>query len=110
RLTAGDGALSTRDSVQITVRPAPIVVERRVAASSDDAEEPASGGQINLTSPDLQLINDTADQLVGIRFPYLAVPRGATYTNTWIQFEATGAQTSATSLTIRAQAADNAGT
>jgi hypothetical protein len=110
RLTASDGAQSTRDSVQVTVRPAPIVVERRVAASSDDAEEPASGGQINLTSPDLQLINDTVDQLVGIRFPNLAVPRGATITNAWIQFEATGVQTSATSLTIRAQAADNAGT
>ena len=109
-LAANDGALSTSDTVQVTVAAAPAPgsgsTERRIAASSDDAEESATGS-LSLSSTDLELVNDGSDQTVGLRFPSLALPAGATITRAWVQFEADEAQSVATTLTIAGQAADN---
>ena len=84
-----------------------------IAASSDDVEE-SSSNVVNLTSTDLELVNDAAagagDQTIGLRFAGLPVPVGAYIVSATIQFTADEAQTNATSLTIRAQAADNAPT
>jgi hypothetical protein len=109
RLTASDGALSSSDTVQVTVQPAPVTavtVERRIATSSDDAEESATGTLL-LGSSDLELVYDGSNQWVGMRFTGLAIPRGATIAKAYVQFEAKETQSEATSLTIRAQAADN---
>jgi hypothetical protein len=63
----------------------PTVIDVRVAASSDDAEE-SSGGSVSLTSSDLELVTDgTVVQTVGVRFRSLAIPKGATITAAWIQ-------------------------
>jgi uncharacterized protein YjiK len=84
--------------------------DARVAASSDDAEE-APSGSMSLTSSDLELVTDGSTvQTVGVRFAGVAVPRGAKITSVYIQFVADESQSEATSLSIRAQAADNAAT
>jgi hypothetical protein len=113
RLTANDGALAASDDVTITVNAAgaATIVESRVAVGSDDAEENNATGAVNLTSSDLEFVTDgTIIQTVGMRFQSLAVPAGATITNAYIQFTVDEAQSEATTLTIKAEAADNPAT
>ncbi len=109
RLTASDSALSAHDDVAVTVTEpsAGSTVDVRISAGSDDAEQSATGG-VSLTSSDLELVNDGTNQTVGLRFPGVNLPRGATITRAWVQFQADEANTEATTLTIRGQAADNA--
>jgi hypothetical protein len=86
------------------------VTEARAATSSDDAEERASGA-VSLDSSDLELVADGSSvQTVGVRFPSLSVPRGATIVRAWIQFTTDEAKTGVTNLTLAAQASDNAPT
>jgi hypothetical protein len=84
-----------------------------LAASADDAEQSAAGA-VNLTSTDLELVNDDAsgagNQLIGLRFTGLAIPPGAIVTNATIQFTADEAQSEATQIQIQAEAADDAAT
>jgi hypothetical protein len=111
RLTASDSALSTSDDVQITVTNTPTIIERAVAAGTDDAEE-LTDGFMNLTSTDLELVNDgTNNQRVGMRFVNLSIPRNATITRAYVQFtvdEAVGS--TGLSLTIKGFAQDNTAT
>jgi hypothetical protein len=114
RLTASDGAVTRSDQVTVTVQTASggtvLTTELRVAASSDDAEQRLSGN-MNLKSSDLELIQDnSSEQLVGIRFAGLQIPAGATITNAYVQFTTDEVSLDATSLSIRAQAVDNAST
>jgi hypothetical protein len=78
------------------VAPAP-VNEWRIAADSDDAEEDVGGSaafEIDLTSSDLELMydNNPADpldeQVVGLRFVGIPIPKGSTITEAWVQFDA----------------------
>jgi hypothetical protein len=111
RLTADDGALSASDDVTITVNPqGPSSIGVRVAAGADDAEELNSTGKPNLTSTDLELVTDGSVQTVGLRFANLAIPKGRQITNAYVQFTADESQSVATTLSIQAQAADNAAT
>ena len=69
------------------------VVESRVAASSDDAEEwpLLEGGKMDsLTSSDLELGYEKGVDLqtVGIRLLDIQIPQGATITSAWVQFDA----------------------
>ena len=113
RLTGSDGELSASDTVGVTVAAAGgggtvTVTEARVSAGNDDAEQSTSGS-VNLTSSDLELVTDgNTVQTVGMRFPALAVPAGATVVRAWIQFSTDEVTSAATNLTIAAQAADNA--
>jgi len=88
---------------------APVTFERRVVASADDAEESASGGMY-LNSSDLELVKDGNNQQVGVRFTNVTVPKGATITSAYLQFEAKETQSEATNLAVQGQAADNATT
>jgi hypothetical protein len=106
RLSASDGDLNAWDEMTVTVDPAPLVVDVRVGASSDDAEESASGS-VGLGSSDLELTQESTQQTVGMRFNGIAVPPGATVTSAWIQFQVDETDSQATSLTIQAEAADN---
>ena len=85
------------------------MVERRVATSTDDAEEAASGSMY-LTSTDLELVFDTSNQTVGMRWTNLLIPTGSTITAAWIQFTAEETRSETTSVVIRGVAADNAAT
>ena len=96
-----DTALAT-----ITVNPAaPMTIEVRVAASTDDAEEKSTGG-MRLTSSDLEFVYDTGDQTVGMRFNAVEVPQGATITSAYIQFQVDEVNTVDTNLSIQGQASD----
>lgn len=84
-------------------------VDVRVRAGADDAEESVATGAVNLTNGDLEMVTDgAAQQVVGLRFSAVAIPADATVTQAWIQFTADEAQSVATALSVRAQAADNA--
>jgi hypothetical protein len=62
-------------------------VSVRIANSSDDAEERTSG-YVKLNSTDLELGQAGGkDQTVGVRFPGLDIPAGATIVNAYIEFE-----------------------
>ncbi len=108
RLTADDGALTASDEVTITVTSVggDETVEVRVATGSDDAEEEASGA-VGDGSSDLELIRESSDQVVGLRFTGVGVPRGATITGAHIQFTTDETTDEATSLLIEGQAADD---
>lgn len=58
-----------------------------VSASSDDAEEELTSGEMDLSSSDLELIYDGGNQLVGIRFNNVAIPQDATIHRAYIQFQ-----------------------
>ena len=86
-------------------------VEVRVTADSDDAEEKLSNGSVSLIGNDLDLIEaGGSEQEVGLRFPNVAVPVGATITNVYIEFTANKSDSDVTNLTFRGEAVDNAGT
>lgn len=112
RLTASDGAVSNFDEVSIQVAAAPggggaTVFEKRVTAGSDDTEQAVTGAN-ELTSSDLELTTDgTRQQVVGMRFTGVTVPAGATVTDAWIQFRVDEVSAGASSMTVRAEAADN---
>ena len=59
-------------------------VEQRVVASSDDAEA-SSSGSMYLNSSDLELVFDTSNQTVGMRWTSLLIPPGSTPDNTEAQ-------------------------
>ncbi len=114
QLSATDGALTATDQVAVTVLAAgggsSGSFEKRVAAGSDDAEQRLTGST-SLSSSDLELTTDgTTQQVVGMRFTNVAVPRGATVTNAYLQFQVDEVSTGAASLTVRAENSDNAPT
>jgi hypothetical protein len=80
-------------------------VDITISANSDDAEEDTADGSMYLGSSDLELIMDgTAHQTIGLRFPGVAIDQGATITSAYVEFtvqEATKAD--ATSLTFYGQ-------
>ncbi|MBN1673309.1 MAG: hypothetical protein JXR37_19845, partial [Kiritimatiellae bacterium] len=84
-------------------------LEIRVAVSSDDAEEGPDSG-MHLASSDLELVEDGGIQTVGIRFPGVGVPRGATIVKAYVQFKTDETGSAPTTLRIQGQAADNAAT
>jgi len=68
------------------------MIDRRVAAGSDDAEEHVleEGKMEGLSSSDLELgfESGTSLQTIGIRLLDIQVPQGAKITSAWVQFDA----------------------
>ena len=87
----------------------PTVLEVRVDASSDDAEE-REGGNVSLGSSDLELVFDGDDQTVGVRFTGIGVPQGATIVDAYVQFQADETDSGQTDLTITGEDVNNAAT
>ena len=88
----GTGEATTGPTWTFTTGEVPVppsgTVEARVSQSSDDAEERVSGGAVNLSSTDLELVRDGSnDQFVGMRFQNVTVPIGATITSAYLEFE-----------------------
>lgn len=82
-----------------------------VGIGSDDAEEDIIDGRISLSSSDLELIRDgSTEQLVGVRFQGLNIPRGANIANAYIQYTADENNTEQTDLTVFGEASTNAET
>lgn len=89
-------------------------VTSQVNSGSDDVEEEVATGTMDLTSSDLELINDQSfrgPQLVGVRFTAVNVPQGATINSAFVQFDCddgdVGFDTPTADLVIKAQAADD---
>lgn len=111
RLSADDGQLSSNDTVTVTVvdEVGGGVVDARVATGSDDAEQYTSGStNVRLTSIDLELGVESAEQLVGIRFSGVDIPNGATITRAHVQFKVNEADSSASSIAVQGEARPNA--
>ncbi|MGH8968958.1 MAG: PKD domain-containing protein, partial [Actinomycetes bacterium] len=109
--TAGLSSTAT-DTVTVT---APggggqVTLDLPLSASTDDAEE-SSTGVMDINSSDIELVMEGGGpQTVGLRFAGLTVPSGATITNAYVQFQVDEIGTSAGSLTVAGQDADNATT
>lgn len=89
-------------------------VTSRIANATDDAEEMRSG-YVKVNSTDLELGQARGkDQTVGVRFPGLDIPPGATIVNAYIEFVAEDADIEdnglPTSLLFHGEASANAAT
>ncbi len=82
--------------------------EARVSSNRDNAEERKSGLVVN-TSTDLELTHDTkrGQQLVGLRFNNVKVPRGADIKDAYIQFKADETDSGYVKVRIRAHDTDD---
>ena len=100
--TKGNTALSPT----VTVFVGKLALERSIARSDDDAEELA-GGSMDLTSSDLELITDSraGDQIVGLRFTAVRLPKGVEIKEAYLQFTADEVSQEQTELTIHAELA-----
>lgn len=68
-------------------------------------------GKVQYTSSTLQMVYDSnTQQVVGVRFPALAIPKGAVIKQAYIQFTSDSTSSVTTKLKITGQAADNAST
>ncbi len=82
-------------------------VEYQVNSGDDDAEESASG--VDLNSSDLELTLDGSDnQTVAMRFTDVMVPAGEVISRAYLQFQADETSSSATTLSIQGEANSNA--
>ncbi|MCH8215762.1 MAG: discoidin domain-containing protein [Planctomycetes bacterium] len=94
----GNGATGTLyvDDITLTQSAAEPIDAWRVSASTDDAEEHILDGGVmeSLTSSDLELGYEGGNaapanlQTIGCRWVGIAVPKGATITEAWVQFSA----------------------
>jgi len=62
-------------------------LEIEIQEGNDDAEENLTDSLVDLSSSDLELIFDAAEQLVGLRFRNVAIPKGSKIYRAYIQFE-----------------------
>ena len=87
-----------------------VTLDVQIAASSDDAEQWASPPQkMTLNDTELDMINNAPkDQLIGLRFPNITVPYGATIDNAYIQYYSSSIDTGQTDLVIQGEDTDNA--
>jgi VCBS repeat-containing protein len=97
------------DTAAVTIHIGLSTIEVRVAASSDDAEEAATGS-VKLTSSDLELVQESSQQTVGIRFTGITMPQGAAIINAYVQFQTDEVNSETTNLIIEGEASDNAAT
>jgi PKD repeat protein len=80
----------------------PKEVNIRINNGMDDAEEGASGS-MNLNSSDLELVEDTGIQTIGLRFTSIDIPKQAQITNAYIEFETDETGSSESTLEIFAE-------
>ena len=79
-----------------------------VSDSWDDAEERISDGSVARSGADLELGEDSAPQIVGLRFSNVQIPRGAAITFAYVEFTADETHSGTTNLTFHGEASNNA--
>jgi uncharacterized protein YjiK len=111
RLTAYDGEFYTYNDINIYVTDVAgsSILEIRVVSSSDDAEENWHT-VISVDSPDLELVHYLGDQVVGMRFNGVTLPKNAAISNAYVQFQTDETDVGYTPLTVWGEAQDNPGT
>ncbi len=78
-----------------------------ISTSSDDAEE-ASNGNMNLNSTDLELVQETTTQSIGMVFRGLNIPQGANIVEAKLQFTTDETSFQTTNLLIRGEDTNSA--
>jgi hypothetical protein len=86
--------------------PGPTVIESRVAASADDAEE-STHGSVSLGSSDLEMVFDGSDQIVGMRFNEVAIPSCSAITKAYVQFHGDEVNLGDTTLAVQGESSVN---
>ena len=84
-----------------------LTLEVRVSDNDDDAEEKVSNGKVKLDSSDLELTEDSSEQIVGMRFNEIIIPPTATITSAYVQFTTDSTDDDETNLTIFAEKTGN---
>ena len=98
-------------SPQLRAQSGPVTISVQINSDTDDAEEILSTGEVDTGSSDLEMVLDDGEiQMVGMRFSGVNVPPGVTITNAYLQFTTKNTPGNTTNLTIRGEAADDAGT
>lgn len=86
------------------------IFEARIGTSDDDAEQ-RRDGTVSRSSKDLQLtFVPGGHQQIGLRWDEVQIPRGATITAAWVQFQSAGSDDQPAELTIRGELAASADT
>jgi len=80
----------------------------RIQDGLDDMEEYISDGTTDQNSSDLELTLENNEQLIGLRFQNIQVPKGSTIESAFIQFTADEVNTEMTELIFHAEATDDA--
>ena len=81
----------------------------KIASGYDDAEENIDTGKMSLYSSDLELIEDgTKEQLVGLRFKNIKVPKGVTITHAYLQFSSDEINDEFTEIMVHGELTPNA--
>lgn len=80
--------------------------QAQVISGSDDAEEHATG-TMDLTSSDLEMVQESDTQTVGIRFRNINIPVNTTILGASLTFTTDETGTAATSLTIKGEDVDD---
>jgi len=106
-----DNALIDSEMVVISVN-APstgdvIVAQYQISRGRDDAEE-GENGIVDLSSSDLELVDDGGGQVVGLRFSDFQIPQGVTITNAYLEFQVDEVNSGNLELMIAAHATPNA--
>ena len=85
-----------------------VVVQNRVSASADDAEE-ESDGSVDLKSSDLEMVvYHGLPQTVGVRFTNLSIPDNAVITKAYIQYQVDERSVNSADITIHGESTANA--
>ena len=82
-------------------------INTSIVTDDDDVEQRASGRMAHGSS-DLEMIEDSGEQTIGLRFVNLDIPQGATITSAYIQFTVDETDSEDTLLNIHAQSVGDA--
>jgi hypothetical protein len=85
------------------------MIDVRVNAGSDDAEEKPDG-TMSVGSSDLEIVYNNGNQIIGMRFNNVNIPQGASIQNASIQFKVDEVSSGAILLSIQGQLIDDAAT
>lgn len=79
-----------------------------ITHSTDDAEERLLSGRVITDSTDLELIQETTTQTVGLRFPGITIPADALIVSAFIEFTVDELNSEPTTLLFQGEATDDA--
>lgn len=86
----------------------PFATSFTIQDGADDAEESVILNVVNLTSSDLEMVQEITEQVIGLRFNGVTIPQGATINSAFIQFTADETDDVLTNLNIQGELAENA--
>jgi len=98
----------TSATVSVTLTVTGVEEESDGVNNQDDAEENGTSGAMSLTSSDLELVQESTQQTVGIRFKDIDISRTARITSAYIKFTVDETDSGTTNLTIYGEDIDDA--